>query len=113
MRLEECLKSLSQDYLDYLDLAGGPVGEFLPYLLWSRDDSAATILVARGSGKSTGDDTIQTMLKYHDTETGACVGVSFAMIGLDPGVAITDGAENFLLSQVIEAAESLTIKHQE
>jgi len=79
-----------------------------PYLLWSRTDSAAAVLVFRGQGGHTGDDVVQVLLNYCDWERGIWLSFFFSVIGAEPGVAISKGAETFLLSMVSDVAKSVT-----
>jgi len=80
-----------------------------PYLLWSRPDSAAAVLVFRGQGERTGDDVVQVLLNYCDWERGVQLSLFFSVIAVEPGVAVSDGARNFLLSMVSDVANSVKV----
>lgn len=94
----------------------GPIGELRvdlakgtgdSYLLWDRADSSAAVLVFRNQGERTGDDVVQVQLNYCDWDRGIHLRLYFAAISLEPGVAVSEGAENFLLSMASDVAESV------
>ncbi|MCL2091777.1 MAG: hypothetical protein FWH11_11390 [Micrococcales bacterium] len=105
-------KSSAQKVDDYL-LAPGTLRDPLsgpgePFLLWDGEDSSAAVLVFRGEGQRTGDDYVQVWLSYCDWENGFRVRMSFSVISVEEGAAVSEGAQSYLLSVVSEVAESMT-----
>ncbi|MCL2453681.1 MAG: hypothetical protein FWD18_00015 [Micrococcales bacterium] len=80
-------------------------------LLWDRDDSSAAVMIYRGPGRNTGEDTMQLVVNYADWERGTRLTFLYSLLALDEGVGITDGAANLLLTVAADATRSVRYSH--
>jgi len=78
-------------------------------LLWNRDDSSAAVLVYHGRGQS-GDDVMQVVVNYCDWQHHTHMTFLYALVSLDKGIKISDGAANLLLTVASDATSSITWK---
>lgn len=77
-------------------------------LLWEGDRSSAGVLVYRGPGPSTDQDTMQVVVSYCDWEHGTRLTFLYSLLALEPGTTISEGAANLLLTVASDATRSIT-----
>jgi hypothetical protein len=80
-------------------------------LLWEGERSSAGMLVYRGPGPSTGQDTMHLVVNYCDWEQGTRLTFLYSLLSLEPDVKITDGAANLLLTVASDPTRSITFTH--
>jgi hypothetical protein len=77
-------------------------------LLWEDERSTAGVLVYRGAGPSTGQETMQVVVSYCDWEHGTRMTFLYSLLALEPDTKISDGAANLLLTVASDATRSIT-----
>ncbi|MCL2091799.1 MAG: hypothetical protein FWH11_11500 [Micrococcales bacterium] len=97
----------------FAELDADLVGEPTKTLLWEGERSSAGMLVYRGPGPSTGQDSMQVVVNYCDWEHGTRLTFLYSLLSLEPEVEITDGAANLLLTVAADATRSITFTHQQ